>query len=229
MKQIRCMIIDDEELAIKVLKSYIERIPFLVLKASTTSPFEAIEILKNKEIDLVFLDIEMPDLTGVELINSLSYQPAFIFVTAYRKYAADAFELDSVDYLVKPVSFSRFLRAVNKYRTYNQVHQTENDPTIYLKADRKTYKVNIKSILYIEGLKDYVKMYLEGGEMIIVKETMISLIEKLHSYYFIRCHKSFIVSLTRIKAFSSEFVEIENRKIPIGRSYREEVLEQLSS
>lgn len=226
--KIKCLIVDDEKLAIKVLKTYIDKVPFLELEASTTSPFEAMDILKKSAVDLVFLDIEMPDLTGLELVQSLEHKPAFIFVTAYREYAADAFDLDSVDYLVKPVSFPRFLKAVNKYRSLYESPAQDKFHEIRLRADRKTYKVAVQSILYIEGLKDYVKVFLNSGDMLIVKETMKLMEEKLQPYRFVRCHKSFIISIPHVKAFSAEQVEIGDRQLPVGRNFREAVVRELS-
>lgn len=225
--KMKCMIVDDEELAIRVLKSYIDKVPFLELMATATSPMEAMETLRNAQIDLVFLDIEMPELTGLDLVRSLQDPPAFIFVTAYREYAADAFDLESVDYLLKPVSFPRFLRAVNKYRMQKRDMRLPVDTRIHLRADRKTYNVDIGSIQYIEGFKDYVRIYLGTGEMIIVKETMTALQEQLSPFAFIRCHKSYIVSSLQIRAFSTEFIEIGNKQIPIGRSYKTDVLDLL--
>ncbi len=224
----RCLIIDDEELAIRLLRSYIERVPFLTYEASTSYPYEAIELLKTRPVDLVFIDIEMPELTGLELIKSLNDPPSVIIVTAYREYAADAFDLDTVDYLVKPVSFSRFLKAVNKFRNLNANKFIGQYTEIQLKADRKIYKIAIHSILYIEGLKDYVKVFLDSGIMLIVKETMSGLMEKLGRYGFLRCHKSFIIPVFRVRAFSPDFVEISDKVIPIGRSFRETIISKLT-
>ena len=227
--KIKCMVVDDEPLAIKVLKSYIDKVPFLDLSVETQSPFEAMEIIKEGAIDLVFLDIDMPELTGIELISSIDKRPSFIFVTAYREYAADAFDLDAMDYLLKPVSFPRFLKAVNKFEKGNkQIDISSKSTQIQLRADRKTHQVSTDSILFIEGLKDYIKVHLEGGGMLLVKETMSSIEASLKSYQFIRCHKSYIIPVTRVAAFTSDFLEIHGFEIPIGRSYKEQVAQRLS-
>ena len=228
MRQINCLILDDEDLAIRLLMSYISRVPYLNLVAAVKSGFEAIDIMNSKEVDLVFVDIEMPELTGMEFVKSLNRKPAFIFVTAYREYAADAFELDAVDYLVKPVSFERFLKTVNKYfKTHVEHAQTVLPSTLQLRADRKIHQIAISDIVYMEGLKDYVKIYLDNREMLIFKETLASLQKRLAPSGFIRCHKSYLIPVSKIKAFNAEGIELGNKFIPIGRSYKEEVLKVL--
>ena len=230
MKQINCLILDDEDLAIRLLRSYIDKVPYLRLVAAVNSGFEAIDILNSKEVDLVFVDIEMPELTGMEFIKSLNRKPAFIFVTAYREYAADAFELDALDYLVKPVSFDRFLRSVNKYfKTFPDQADVLSSSTLQLRADRKIHQITISDILYVEGLKDYIKVFLDNREMLIFKETLTSLQKKLASSGFIRCHKSYLIPVAKIKAFNAEGIELGNQFIPIGRSYKDEVLKVLGN
>jgi len=230
MKQVNCIILDDEDLAIRLLKSYIDKVPYLHLTGAVKSGFEAIDLLNSKEVDLVFVDIEMPELTGMEFIKSLNRKPAFIFVTAYREYAADAFELDAVDYLVKPVSFERFLKSVNKYFKSHQDHtEATSSPTLQLRADRKIHQVTIGDILYVEGLKDYVRIYLDNREVLIFKETLTSLQNKLMSAGFIRCHKSYLVPISKITAFNTEGIELGQKFIPIGRSYKEDVMKVLEN
>ncbi len=230
MKQVNCLILDDEDLAIRLLRSYVDKIPYLNLVAAVNSGFEAIDILNSRDVDLVFVDIEMPELTGMEFIRSLNRKPAFIFVTAYREYAADAFEIDAVDYLVKPVSFERFLKSVNKYfKTYPGKAEVMFTTTIQLRADRKIHQITIADINYVEGLKDYIKIYLDNREMLIFKETLTSLHKRLASSGFIRCHKSYLVPISKIKAFNAEGIELGDRLIPIGRSYKEEVLRALEN
>jgi DNA-binding LytR/AlgR family response regulator len=224
MKKVNCLLIDDEELAIRLLRSYVEKVPYLNLVDTAVSGFEAVDILNSKEIDLVFVDIEMPELSGMEFIRSLDRRPAFIFVTAYREYAADAFEIDAVDYLVKPVSFERFLKAVNKYIKIHPGKRETVTGQIQLRADRKTHQVKIDEIFYIEGLKDYVKIYFENREVLIIKETLSGLQKKLRPFAFIRCHKSYLVPISKIKAFNSEGIELGDKIIPIGRTYKENVL-----
>jgi DNA-binding LytR/AlgR family response regulator len=230
MKQVNCLILDDEDLAIRLLRSYIEKVPYLHLAGAVKSGFEAIDLLNSVEVDLVFVDIEMPELTGMEFINSLNRKPAFIFVTAYREYAADAFELDAVDYLVKPVSFERFLKSVNKYlKIHPDPIEAISSPVVQLRADRKIHQITIADILYVEGLKDYIKIYLDNREMLIFKETLTSLQNRLASSGFIRCHKSYLIPVTKIKAFNAEGIELGDKFIPIGRSYKEEVLRVLEN
>lgn len=224
------MIIDDEDLAIRLLKSYVEKVPYLHLIGAVKSGFDAIDLLNSKEVDLAFVDIEMPELTGMEFIKSLNRKPAFIFVTAYREYGADAFELDAVDYLVKPVSFERFLKSVNKYfKTHPDHTETMFSPALQLRADRKIHQVIIRDILYVEGLKDYVRIYLDNREILIFKETLISLQNKLTPAGFIRCHKSYLVPVSKITAFNTEGIELGEKFIPIGRSYKEEVMHVLEN
>ena len=228
MKQVNCLILDDEDLAIRLLRSYVDKVPYLNLVAAVKSGFEAINILNSKEVDLVFVDIEMPELTGMEFIKSLNRKPAFIFVTAYREYAADAFEMDAVDYLVKPVAFERFLKSVNKYfKTYPGYSEAVSASTLQLRADRKIHQIIIADILYVEGLKDYIKIFFNNREMLIFKETLSALHNKLIPYGFIRCHKSYLIPVSKIKAFNAEGIELGDKLIPIGRSYREEVLRLL--
>ncbi len=228
MKQINCLILDDEELALRLLRSYVEKVPYLNLIATAHSGFDAIRILNTKEVDLVFIDIEMPELTGLEFIRSLDSKPAFIFVTAYREYAADAFEIDAIDYLVKPVSFERFLKAVNKYlKIFQENSHTLTTHIIQLRADRKIHQVNIQDICYVEGLKDYLKIHFDNREMLIIKETLSGIHKMLIPYGFIRCHKSYIVPVSKVKAFNADGIELEKRIIPIGRSFKEKVLKRL--
>ncbi|MBR9998189.1 MAG: response regulator transcription factor [Cyclobacteriaceae bacterium] len=230
MKQIKCLIIDDEELAVRLIKSYIEKVPFLTLIAAVNSGFEAIEILNSKNVDLVFVDIEMPELSGMEFIRSLDRKPAFIFITAYREYAADAFEIDAIDYLVKPVSFDRFLKAVNKfYKSNPEKADAYTISTIQLRADRKIHQIHISNISYIEGLKDYIKIFFDSRDMLIFKETLSSIEKKLTPFGFIRCHKSYLIPISKIKSFNAEGIEIKDVYIPIGRSYKVEVLKILEN
>lgn len=225
MKQIDCMILDDEELAVRLLKSYVEKVPFLNLVAAVNSGFEAIEIMNSRHIDLILADIEMPELTGMEFIRSLDRKTAFIFVTAYREYAADAFEIDAIDYLVKPVSFDRFLKAVNKYmKSRPDKAEMVTSPMLQLRADRKIHQINIDDIAYVEGLKDYVKIYFDSRNMMIFKETLSSLQQKLTPHGFLRCHKSYLIPISKIRAFNTEGIEMKDVFIPVGRSYKEEVM-----
>lgn len=226
----RCLIVDDEPLAIKVIESHVGKMPDLEVIATCSNAVEAFDVLMKKPVDLVFLDVEMPEITGLEFLKSLRVRPAVIITTAYREFALDAYESDAIDYLLKPVSFERFFKAVSKYYNWKgsgsrEVHG-ENDVSggsfIYVRSDRKVVKVMLSDILFIESLKDYVKIHLDG-EMIITKEKISHLEEKLPEKSFIRTHRSFIVAVNKIRAFTAETIEIENHEIPIGRTYKNSV------
>lgn len=223
-----CLIVDDEPLAIRVISKHLGKIPDLHLKATAGNAFEAIEKLNRNKIDLIFLDIDMPELSGMELIKSLRKKPHFIFTTAFREFAADAFEVDAVDYLVKPVSFPRFLKAIDKFRSLvNKPVSTEQ--MIQIRADRQTHNISIRSILFIEGLKDYIKIYNDKPEVFITHMTMAAMEKQLQSHGFIRCHKSWIVPVNRIKSFTADYLVIGEKQIPIGKSYRKSVSGYLSA
>ena len=230
---INAIIVDDEPLALDVLETFIEQLPEIHLIKRCENAFEANEALKNHDVDLLFLDIQMPQLTGIDFYKSLSNPPEVIFTTAYSNYAVEGFEMDAVDYLVKPISLDRFMKAVNKASekiSHKQDANTmsEDDEFFFVKADKKLVKVNFKEILYIEGLKDYVIIRLEKGRVITL-QTMKSLEKKLPQKYFKRIHRSYIVGLNKIKAVVGNTVElIENNKVkqlPIGKNYKDELLE----
>jgi len=206
-KKIICLAVDDEPPALQVIEKYICAVPILELKASVNNAVDALSILQSNKIDLIFLDIQMPQLLGTDFMRSLINPPKVIFTTAFRKYAVDGFELDAVDYLLKPISFERFLKAVNKVMRLNII-STENDllfnPSqitantdafIYLRADRKNIKVNFDDILFIESLKDYIKVVTKD-KTIITKQAISSIEENLPGDLFIRTHRSFIVPLS---------------------------------
>jgi len=228
-----CLIVDDEPLAIKVIESHASKIPSLDIIATCNNAIEAFDILMKKKVDLVFLDVEMPGITGIELLKSMKKAPAIIITTAYRDFALDAFELDAIDYLLKPIAFDRFFKSVSKYYQWidseaqmvkgatNQQHTEE--AFIYVRSDRKILKLLLDDILFIESLKDYVKIYLQN-DVVITKEKISHLEEKLPDSLFVRTHRSFLVSVSHIKAFTAETVEVEDHEIPIGRTYKNAVL-----
>lgn len=231
---IRCVIVDDEPLAIEVLQAYVDRVESLELVASCTNAINAFEVLKKETVDLLFLDIQMPKLTGVEFLKVLDPKPQVIFTTAYREYAVESYELNVVDYLLKPIAFGRFLMAINKVmgtgneKVKPQVEPTPaEDPYLFLKVDRRMVKVFFKDICYIESLKDYVRVKSRGGKEVISLQKISYLEQKLPSDRFIRIHKSFIVSIGKIDSFSHTEVEIEGKEIPIGRSYKADVIRAL--
>jgi len=226
---IKTLIIDDEPLALDIIETYIDKIPDLELVAKCDNAIEANEILQKEEIDLVFLDIQMPQMTGIELIKSLSNPPKFVFTTAYAEYAVEGFELNAVDYLVKPIAFDRFFKAVNKAKEAMdpKTSVTNSDDFFFVKADKKLIKIHFNEILYIEGLKDYVIIKKETGRVIAL-QTMKSLQSKLPSDLFMRVHRSFIVNIGKIKAVVGNSIEIieggKPKSIPIGKNYKDDLI-----
>ena len=235
--EIKCLIVDDEPLAVRLISSYIKEVPELEVVAICNSAIEAFTILSHQKVDLMFLDIKMPKLLGTDFLRSLSDPPKVIFTTAYREYALDGYDLDIVDYLLKPVSFPRFLKAVAKAATLishehqfvlneNEVH--ENDKAfLYLKIEKEMTKVLVKEILFIESSKEYVKLHLEKNKRLLVKQSIGSMEKLLSPHRFIRVHRSFIASIEKINSFTSAYITIENQKIPIGRLYKNEVSKAL--
>ncbi len=233
---IKCLIVDDEPLAIEVLESYVDRVVSLQLVATSSNAVEAFDILKREKIDLLFLDIQMPKLTGIDFLKVLNPVPKVILTTAYREYAVESYELNVSDYLLKPIAFDRFLMAINKVigdgdnvvisRT-NEPPSLNLDPHLFLKADRKMVKVYLKDITYIESLKDYVRVKKQDGSEVVSLQKISYLEQKLPSDCFIRIHKSFIISVHKIDSYSANNVEIGSKEIPIGRSYKSEVMKVL--
>jgi len=235
--KLNCMIVDDEPPAVEVLKTYVMSVSSLHLAGICKNAIEASNFLQMQSVDLLFLDIQMPHLLGTDLVRTLKNPPNIIFTTAYRKFAIDGFELDAVDYLLKPISFERFLKAVNKvmHARLKPVEEkailtpeTVNNanPFINLRVDRKNLKVYLDDILYIESLKDYVKV-VTTTKNIITKQSISSLEDLLQEKNFIRIHRSFIVSVDKIVSFTSNAIEIGKYELPISRMYRLEVERQL--
>jgi DNA-binding LytR/AlgR family response regulator len=232
----KCLIIDDEPLARDLMRNHIEKLDNIEIVAECGDAMKALQELRNQKIDLMFMDIQMPQITGLEFLKILKNPPKVIITTAYREYALEGFELDVVDYLLKPITFERFLKSVNKYyqmsqdesnvtATATEIMQTD-EPFIYVKENKRVIKVHLSEILYIEGLSEYVQIYTDKKK-IITKTTMTSLEEKLPEEGFMRIHKSFIVSLSRIEAFTSTTIEVPGKELPIGRSYKRSVLAAL--
>lgn len=229
----KCLVVDDEPLAIKVLESHIAKIPSLKIVGTCRNAIEAFDMLLKKKVDLIFLDVAMPEISGIDLLKSIKKPPAIIFTTAFRDFALDAYELDAIDYLLKPIPFERFFKSVSKYYQWKGTEgievigkKAEGQPDhlfIYVRSDRKVVKIYLSDILFIESLKDYVKIHL-GTEVIITKEKISKLEEKLPEAEFIRTHRSFLVSVRSIKAFTAEIIELKNHEIPIGRTYKSAVL-----
>lgn len=234
---IKCIVIDDEPLALDILEEYISKVPFLSLRKKCGSALEALEFLKQEKIDLIFLDIQMPDLTGIQFTKSLSVKPEIIFTTAYSDYALEGFNLNAVDYLLKPISFERFLRAANKI--YDAVIKNNSQPKketqsessnnyIFIKTEYRIVKVNLDEVLYIEGLKDYIRI-VTAKEQLLTLQSMRYMEETLPFRQFIRVHKSYIVSLRYVEAIERNKIKIKDKWIPIGNTYRDSFFKILGS
>ena len=233
MQKIRCLVVDDEPLAAGLIEKHLLKFNQFELVASCWNAMEAFEVLKREKIDLIFLDIQMPVLSGIDFVRSLRHPPSIIFVTAYRDYAAESYELDVVDYLVKPITFDRFFRSINKYlaqventvqqKTIKATKTSEPDDLsfIYVNTNRRYVKVLFEEVEYIESLKDYIRIH-TIRETITTKDK-ISDFEKKVPDYFLRVHRSFIVNTKSITAFTTHDIEIGNKEIPIGVSYKQVV------
>lgn len=235
---INTIIVDDEPLALEILEAHIANIPELNLVAKCNNALEANKALRELDVDLMFLDIQMPQLTGVEFLRSLSNPPLAVFTTAYAEYAVEGFNLEALDYLLKPISFERFLKAANKAIDKFKSEQTASlsadsgDDFFFVKSDKKMMKVYYRDILYIEGLKDYVIIRTETGRVITL-QTMKSLVQKLPSDIFQRIHRSYILNLNKLKAIEGNMVELvekgQTKLIPIGKNYRDELSQIINS
>lgn len=227
-----CIIIDDEPIALRVIGGYIEKIDDIAVAGSFTNALDALKILRNQKVDLIFLDIEMPGINGLDFLKSIPQPPKVIFTTAYRNYAAEAFDVDALDYLVKPIPFERFLKAINKF--YDTVRPSvanmapAEQRRIVLKSDKKNYKVDIDDILYIESMDDYVKVHTTQKTLVCYLR-LTGVETMLDKSQFIRIHRAYIVNKKRISIFTHAFVQINNQQLPIGRSYREEVVKRLEN
>jgi two-component system LytT family response regulator len=219
---ISCVAIDDEPLALVVLQDYIGKVPNLELKKSFTDAFAALEFLKREEVALLFLDIRMPQITGIQLLKSLPKPPLVIFTTAYSTYAVEGFNLDAIDFLLKPFEFDRFLKSVNKASEYlnykDKPYVGESNGFIFVKSDYQILKINIEDIKIIEGMDDYVKIF-TNEKMVLTNIPMKDILKKLPASKFARVHRSFIVPLNRIESVRNKRIKIEDKIIPVGDSY----------
>ena len=232
----KCIAVDDEPLALNLIEDFAKKIPFLNYIKSCKNAFEAIDIIQKEHIDLIFLDINMPDISGIELIKNIAHKPLVIFTTAYSEYAVQGFELSAVDYLIKPFLFERFFKAVNKaYEQYNLKNKKTISVTqeksfaedyIFVKADYSSVKIYLKDILYLEGLKDYVKIHTKEKK-ILTLITMKKIEEKLPSSNFIRVHRSFIVAIDKIESIQRNRIIINSIWIPVGNSYKNEFYKRI--
>jgi DNA-binding LytR/AlgR family response regulator len=232
--KIRCLIVDDEPPALDVLRSHIANTPMLEVAGECHNAMGAFDFLQHQRVDLIFLDIQMPRLLGTDLVKALTDPPKVIFTTAHREYAMEGFDLNAVDFLLKPISFDRFLKAVQKAVNQEvrspriEEHTIESPQFLYFRADRKMVKVLLDDIRFVEGLKDYVKIHV-GQQPLITKQTIMAVEEMLPPDEFIRVHRSFIVSLNKITSFTPHAVFIGKEEIPIGPLYRSEVQKRLTS
>jgi DNA-binding LytR/AlgR family response regulator len=233
---IRCLVVDDEPLALDILEDYIKKVPFLTLVKTTTSAIEGLSLVQSGAIDLVFLDVQMPELTGIQFLKIINGKCDVILTTAYSQYALDGYDLDVVDYLLKPIAFDRFYKAAQKVlqaKGHNHssapelqsVKQNNND-FIFVKTEHKIQKIYLDNILYIEGLKDYISIY-TGTERIITLQNMKKMEESLPAKSFIRVHKSYIISLGKIESIERSRIQIGDKIIPIGDTYRDYFFKQI--
>lgn len=235
-KKVRCIVVDDEPLAIELLEGHIQQFAQLELVATCWNAIDAFEIVKNTTVDVIFLDIQMPGLSGIQFVKSLQNPPAIIFTTAYREYAVESYELDVIDYLLKPITMDRFFKSITKYfdKVGNPIIQKETslatkieDEHMYVNTNRKYVKIVFKEVLYVESIKDYVRIHLEK-ESISTKDK-ISVFEQKVPSYFMRTHRSYMVNTHKITSYTMQDIEIGEIEIPIGISYKKEVIKMLQS
>lgn len=227
---IKCIIVEDEPIARNILKQYISRDNRLLLTGNFKSAAEGLEHIQNEPTDLVFLDIKMPEISGLELLKSLMAPPMIIFTTAFREYAADGFDLNAVDYLVKPYSFDRFLHSVNKVAEVSKLRLQKNETSenilvssLFIKDGTKLIQLNIEEILFVEALREYIKIVTEGKKYV-VHQSMKGIEEKLPSNNFIRIHKSYIVAIKKINSIEGNMILVGNHTLPISRQLKDEIL-----
>lgn len=236
-KLYKCLIVDDEPLAVELIKEHISKISSLEVVGSTHSPLEALDFINSKEVDLVFLDIQMPVLTGLELARSLKNPPSIIFTTAYRDYAVESYEMDVIDYLVKPITFVRFIKAINKFLDLQEKKEVQNtapisEPTeekdhLFVNVSRKYQRINFDDILYLESLREYIRIFTK--ETSYMTKSSMTDIEKQLPTYFLRIHRSFTVNMNKVDAYTAHDVEIGTKEIPIGVSYKKTVQDRFSN
>lgn len=236
MEPLRTLLVDDEYLALQLLENYVGQVPDLQLVDKVKLPLKALDILQAQPIDLLFLDIQMPLLSGSALLKTLAHPPLTVFTTAYNEYAVEAYNLNVVDYLLKPFSFDRFLQAVQKAKEIHRARQRVVAPVepidpalnfLVVKADGKMIKIFFDELLYVEGLKEYVRFVCTNNRKYVVLESLKNLEASLPSPDFLRVHKSYIVAIQKVKALDGNQLEIESQKIPISREKREEVVTQI--
>jgi DNA-binding LytR/AlgR family response regulator len=230
---IQCLLIDDEPPALEILRSHISNINGIEVAASCKNAVEAFDVLQEKHIDLIFLDIKMPKLIGTDFLKSLANAPRVIFVTAYREYALESYEFDAIDYLVKPVTFERFLKAVFKVKRLmghevtpmTTEYKKNPEAFVYVRVSKSMQKVFVDQIVYVESCKDYVKIFLTTGQNFIARQSISSMENMLSAHSFLRVHRSFLISLEKMTGYNNNDVLIGQTEIPIGRLYKQQVME----
>jgi DNA-binding LytR/AlgR family response regulator len=228
MREIKCIIVDDEPLALDLMEKYVKKTPFLKLVARCKSAFEAMEVIKNQPVDLVFLDIQMPELSGIDFSRMIQHGPKVIFTTAFENYAIEGYKVDALDYLLKPFNYDEFLRAANKaVAWFDFLEKNKKDPavspdSIYIRSEYKLLKIYLNDIIYIEGLKDYAKFFLKGQERPVLSLMSLKKLEQnLPEDKFMRVHRSFIVNMDHIEAIERGDLIVGEKKIPVAEGYKE--------
>ena len=230
--KIRCIIVDDEPVALDIMENHLSKIDKIKIIGRCRNATEAFNMINANKTDLIFLDINMPGISGISFAKSINKDIKIIFTTAYREYAIEGFDLHAVDYLLKPISFDRLLDAVNNFQQVHldpEVPKVRNEAStdfIFVKIDRKMYKIDFSKILWVESLSDYLKIETSDGSKV-TRETISSIEMKLPPSKFIRIHRSFIIAIDQIESYSNEEVVIQNKSIPISRTYKEQVLKTL--
>lgn len=227
-KKINCIILDDEPFAVKLIEDYSSKIPQLQVLYADNDVFKAVEILNTEQVDLIFIDIQMPQLTGIELMQMFNHKHHFIITSAYPQYALEAYQFHVIDFLVKPVTFNRFYQSIEKYNRWQEsFQQQDTDNFLFVKADRKHYKIATDTILYIEGLKDYIRIH-TPQEKIMVLENMKDILEQLPQHQFVRIHRSYIIPLDKIKVIEGNQIRMtDGTFLPVGETYRKLIGEWL--
>ena len=234
--KLRCLLVDDEPPALEILRSHISNVNGLEVTASCKNAVEALDILHEKQVDLIFLDIKMPKLIGTEFLKSQANPPKVVFVTAYREYALESYELDAVDYLVKPVTFERFLKAVFKVKRLmghevampNTEYKKNPNAFVYVRVNKSMQKIVVNQIIYIESWKDYVKIFLTTGESFMAKQSISSMENMLSEHSFLRVHRSYMISMDKMTGYNNNDIRIGTKEIPIGRLYKQQVMEAIN-
>ncbi len=233
-KPISCIIVDDESMARDIIATHLSRIKNIEVVAQCKNAIEAFNFINNNAVDLIFLDINMPEISGIAFAKSINKNIKIIFTTAYRDYAVEGFDLQAVDYLLKPIPFERLLKAVNRYFEVNAKHlknesnQLDDNDFIFVRSDRRMLKITFKDILYIESLSDYIKIHLTET-CVVTRETISAIEAKLPQKDFLRIHRSYIVSLEKIQSFTNEEITVNRKALPISRSYKKDVLNHLEN